>query len=275
MNVISGYKLSKENSAKLYGKKLKKYNNLSSDNIFSNKQKSLNINTKNHYIPKLLDKKTRNNSSSNFFPNYSAFKIIKKTYNLTKYKNLNEKNIFSIFSNKKLGNIYEGYSMNKKIRLNDSSINCDLKKRKKITIKGLKSLSNSNISLITPIDKSKILNISKPQESKEDPNIYTSDKQKKKFYLKRFSLDKLLLQLNYPEETFEDFIQFSNNSLRKGVKYKRFSYQLFDNRKKIEKIIQNMDFKIVNRNKRNKSYIPDLLKKKYFLNSVFKYKLNK
>jgi hypothetical protein len=231
MNVISGYKLSKENSAKLYGKKLKKYNNLSSDNIFSNKQKSLNINTKNHYIPKLLDKKTRNNSSSNFFPNYSAFKIIKKTYNLTKYKNLNEKNIFSIFSNKKLGNIYEGYS-NKKIRLNDSSINCDLKKRKKITIKGLKSLSNSNISLITPIDKSKILDVSKPQESKEDPNIYTSDKQKKIFDLKRFSLDKLLVQLNYPEETFEDFIHFSK-PLRPVDKYKRFKNQLSDNKKKL------------------------------------------
>ena len=51
--------------------------------------------------------------------------------------------------------------------------------------------------------------------------------------------------------------------------------KLFNNRKKIEKIIQNMDFKIVKRNKSNKSYIPDLLKKKYFLNSVFKYKLNK
>ena len=261
--------------------KLKKKNQinsyLSTDNIYKisllkreSKQK-LNSGFQINRIS--LTKRSRNN---NLYINPGSIKCFKNIH----FKNLNSETLHSIFSQENSGNFFDCYSNNlinkKDYETNTSfkSTNSTNKIKRKINIKNLKKNNDSHISLIKALGRNNKNNIN----NYNDINNYNYNKNnlkdknnslKKIKKVKRFSLlDKYMLKINNPEEIFEDFIDYAN-PIKASDKYVRFKNQLKENRNKIDKMIHHIDIKIVKKNKKILSFTPDMLKKRYFLKSIY------
>ena len=285
--------LSKHKYFKMQKKKNKGYSNISNDEIYKiaglikKKPKKKLIETNKQLIQSTLNQKSRN-SNLNFFLTHKI-SLLKNTNTFSKFKNLNIKTLYPIFSEEKYRNTFESYSsknINEKINTkkeNESSISTFHSNiiKKKDNIKNLKKYSNSYSILPKPFEnsynkKNNDNNNLIPNEiSDNNKNQLNKEKKDNKIkFVKRFSLlDKLLLKLSCPEETFEDFIHFSK-PIRPVDKYKRFQNQLSENKKKIDKMMHFLDINYLKNNKKIQSYTPDMLKKKYFLTSIFKKKNN-
>lgn len=285
--------LSKHKYFKMPKKKNKGYSNISNDEIYKiaglikKKPKKKLIETNKQLIQSTLNQKSRN-SNLNFFLTHKI-SLLKNTTTFSKFKNLNIKTLYPIFSEEKYGNTFESYSsknINEKINTkkeNESSISTFHSNiiKKKDNIKNLKKYSNSYSILPKPFENSYNKknndnnNLITNEISDNNKNQLNKEKKDNKIkFVKRFSLlDKLLLKLSCPEETFEDFIHFSK-PIRPVDKYKRFQNQLSENKKKIDKMMHFLDINYLKNNKKIQSYTPDMLKKKYFLTSIFKKKNN-
>jgi len=238
-----------------------KYKNLNSNElnyIFSDENSG---NIYEGYIQKKIDKKTLKKNTNG---STCSFKSTFQSGDLKndKIKNLKKKSHSYISLVKPLIN-YSNSNNIKNINHNgyiNYNFNIDINKNK-----------NNNINKKNNINKNNSINENNNINDNNKKFIsLNKNKENKIKFAKRYSLlDKLLIKLSYPEETFEDFIHFSK-PIRPGDKYKKFQSQLFENKKKIEKMIQNLDKNIMRKNQNIQSFTPYMLKKKYFLKSIYK-----
>ena len=286
--------LSTQNYSKILKKNKEGYSNVSNDNIYKiaglikkNKSKKKLLETNKQLIKNSLNKKSRNTNINIFLSHKTS--ILKNSSTFSKFKNLNIKTLYPIFSEENSGNMFEGYSSNNinektNIKKENESLTTTFHsniKIKKDNIQNLKQYSNSYSILPKPLIKSynkknnENNNLIHNTMSEKNQNLINKENKVNKIkFVKRFSLlDKLLLKLSCPEETFEDFIHFSK-PLRPVDKYKRFKNQLSDNKKKIDKLMHYLDINYLKNNKKVQSYTPDMLKKKYFLRTIYKKKNN-
>ena len=281
--------LSTHNYSKLLKKKKEGYPNFPNDNIYKiaglikNKPKKKVLGANKQLIKNSLNKKSRNTNLNIVLTHKTS--LLKNSATLSKLKNLNIKTLYPIFSEENFGNIFEGYSSSnideksntKKENETSTKFHSNIIK-KKDKILNLKQNSNSYSILPKPLLNSdnkknnENTNLIPNKINEKNQNIISKENKIK--FVKRFSLlDKLLLKLSCPEETFEDFIHFSK-PIRPIDKYKRFQNQLSDNKKKIDKLMHYLDINYLKNNKNIQSYTPDMLKKKYFLRTVYKKKNN-